>query len=181
MANNNTDVAAAVAELKEAFNGLAAKHNELLAAFTDLISSNGVLEARLQAVELGQRQLAAAPPPANIGIDLGQLLERVSMLETSAARIPLNPMQAKQAQEQALQRESRAHGGDLMMYHAAPGPGILPTRIVRNDAEEKQALMDGYHPSLEQAAKATLGEKATDPKAVAVQMDKLRATLFKAA
>lgn len=166
--------------LRDKFNELSGKHNDLLAAFQDSEAARAADAQRMGALELAVRQLSTAPHPGNVGVP-AEVLQRITFLEESAQRIPLNPMQAKAEQQRAMAQEASRHQGDRMMYHPNLAKGAQIVRVVRNDKEEKQAVKEGYLGSQEAAAKQALGGKGTDAAAVAEYIDKMRAAMFKAA
>lgn len=164
------DVRAKINELTKILNGA-------LESIHTIVQAQGALEQRLGAAELRIQQLSAAPIPANLAgpasASLQQLIEDVAELKARPLG-PMNPEQQKAANAAALARESKAHAGDRMMYH--PDPGHVPgARVVKNDAEEKQAVRDGYHPTLRQAALAGLGTPGGQAPAEAAVLERMEA------
>lgn len=171
-----------IKELRDAINARGLKFNELLEAFQGHDERLTQIEHAVREVQAVQRDAAlngggaAAGALAGVGPQLQQILADIADLK--ARPVPaLMASELKQAQQTALVREAKAHQGDRMMYHsnpAHPKPGI----VVRTDAEERAAVIDGYLPNLRDAALA--GLKADAPEAdVLARMEAIKKGMFK--
>lgn len=136
-------------------------------------------EQTVQALRI--KQLSEAPLPVNVeGGTVTDLLERIALLEARVTGVPMNPQQQKEADKRAMEREAKQHAGDRMMYHPDPKhPQVA--KVVHSDAEEKAAVLEGYHPTLAQAAAAGLGAASGDGKAVVARIEELKRAMMKVA
>lgn len=175
---NNESAPVTLEMLRDAINAQGLKFNQLLEAFQEHDGRLTQIEASLREVQAVQRDAAlnGGTALAGVGPQLQQMLADIADLK--ARPVPaLMASELKQAQATALVRESKAHQGDRMMYHRDPAhakPGI----VVRSDAEERKAVIDGYFPSLRDAALAGLPAEAPDADVLA-RMEAIKKGMFK--